>query len=96
MAPAVAGSPAGRIDAVDGTVRLAQSFVLEHQRDAVWQLMSDPQSVARAIFDGMERGEEEIFPDPLSASMAESWRSGAAKALERQNAALLGAAPIMS
>jgi NAD(P)-dependent dehydrogenase (short-subunit alcohol dehydrogenase family) len=50
---------------------------------------SSPESVARGIFDGVENGEEEIFPDPLSASMAESWRSGAAKALERQNAALL-------
>ena len=50
---------------------------------------ASPQSVARAIFDGVEKGEEEIFPDPMSASMAESWRSGAAKALERQNAALL-------
>jgi len=50
-------------------------------------------SVARAIFDGVEKGEEEIFPDPMSASMAESWRSGAAKALERQNAALVAAAP---
>ncbi len=50
---------------------------------------SSPESVARAIFGGVEDGEEEIFPDPLSASMAESWRGGAAKALERQNAALL-------
>jgi short-subunit dehydrogenase len=45
-------------------------------------------SVARAIFDGVEKGEEDIFPDPMSAAMAESWRNGAAKALERQNAAL--------
>src|SRR5437867_13320908 len=52
---------------------------------------ASPQSVARAIFDGVEKGEEEIFPDPMSASMAESWRSGAAKALERRNAALLEA-----
>lgn len=37
---------------------------------------------------------EEIFPDPMSESMAESWRSGAAKALERQNAALLEAASV--
>jgi NAD(P)-dependent dehydrogenase (short-subunit alcohol dehydrogenase family) len=51
------------------------------------------ESVARAIFDGVEKGEEEIFPDPMSQSMAESWRSGAAKELERQNAALLQAAP---
>jgi len=46
------------------------------------------ESVARAIFDGVEKGEEDIFPDPMSQSMAESWRSGAAKALERQYAAL--------
>jgi NAD(P)-dependent dehydrogenase (short-subunit alcohol dehydrogenase family) len=53
---------------------------------------STPESVARGIFDGVERGEEEIFPDPMSQSMAETWRSGAAKALERENAALLDAA----
>jgi NAD(P)-dependent dehydrogenase (short-subunit alcohol dehydrogenase family) len=55
---------------------------------------SSPESVARGIFDGVESGEEEIFPDPMSQSMAESWRSGAAKALERENAALLEAAPV--
>jgi NAD(P)-dependent dehydrogenase (short-subunit alcohol dehydrogenase family) len=49
---------------------------------------SSPESVASAILDGMEQGEEDIFPDPMSASVAEGWRSGAAKALERQNAAL--------
>src|SRR5262245_39233586 len=47
-----------------------------------------PESAARGILDGVERGEEEIFPDPMSESIAESWRSGAAKALERQFAAL--------
>jgi NAD(P)-dependent dehydrogenase (short-subunit alcohol dehydrogenase family) len=50
---------------------------------------ASPESVARAIFDGVEKGDEEIFSDPVSASMAASWRSGAAKALERQNAALV-------
>jgi NAD(P)-dependent dehydrogenase (short-subunit alcohol dehydrogenase family) len=50
---------------------------------------TSPESVARAIFDGVGVGEDEIFPDPMSAAIAESWRSGAAKALERQNAALL-------
>ena len=35
-----------------------------------------------------------IFPDPMSQSMAESWRSGVVKAFERQNAALLGAEPV--
>jgi short-subunit dehydrogenase len=55
---------------------------------------SSAESVARGILDGVEKGEEDIFPDPMSASMAESWRSGAVKALERQNAALLEAAPV--
>src|SRR5712664_3152639 len=49
---------------------------------------TSPEAVARAIFDGVEKGEEDIFPDPMSESMAENWRSGAAKALERQNAAI--------
>jgi NAD(P)-dependent dehydrogenase (short-subunit alcohol dehydrogenase family) len=48
-----------------------------------------PESVARAIFDGVEQGQEEIFPDAMSQSLAQSWRGGAAKALERQYAALL-------
>jgi NAD(P)-dependent dehydrogenase (short-subunit alcohol dehydrogenase family) len=48
-----------------------------------------PASVARAIFDGVAAGEEEIFPDPLSAALAPSWAAGSAKVLERQNAALL-------
>ena len=55
---------------------------------------SSPESVARAIFDGIERGEEDIFPDPFSRALAEGWRTGVAKALERQNAALLEAAPV--
>jgi len=50
---------------------------------------SSPQSVAQAIFDGVENGEEDIFPDPMSESLAESWRSGAIKALERANAAFV-------
>jgi NAD(P)-dependent dehydrogenase (short-subunit alcohol dehydrogenase family) len=50
---------------------------------------ASPESVARAIFDGVARGEEDIFPDPMSESMAQSWRSGAVKALERQYAALV-------
>ena len=53
---------------------------------------ASPESVARAILDGVEQGEEDIFPDPMSASMAGSWRSGVAKAFERQNAALAQAA----
>jgi len=57
---------------------------------------ASPESVARAIFDGVEKGEEDIFPDPMSESIAASWRSGAVKALERQFAALVEAAPVKS
>jgi len=55
---------------------------------------ASPESVARAIFDGVENGEDDIFPDPMSESMAESWRNGAVKGLERQFAALVEAVPL--
>jgi NAD(P)-dependent dehydrogenase (short-subunit alcohol dehydrogenase family) len=55
---------------------------------------TSPASVARAIVDGLENGEDEIFPDPMSAALAESWRDSAVKALERQNTALLDAVPV--
>ena len=42
------------------------------------------ESAAMGIFDGLEKGEEDIFPDPASQSIAEGWRNGVAKALERQ------------
>ena len=48
-----------------------------------------PESVARAIFDGVEKDEEDIFPDPMSESIAEGWRTGTGKALEREFAAFL-------
>ena len=50
---------------------------------------ASPESVARAIFDGIENGEEDIFPDPLSQAIADGWRAGVAKQFERQNAALV-------
>ena len=49
---------------------------------------ASPESVARAIFDGVDNGKEVIFPDPLSESLAENWRSWA-KALERPNVDLI-------
>ena len=50
---------------------------------------SSPELVARGIFDGVESGEEDIFPDPISQSMAESWHNSAPKAMERQNASFV-------
>jgi NAD(P)-dependent dehydrogenase (short-subunit alcohol dehydrogenase family) len=52
---------------------------------------ASPESAAAGIFDGMEKGEEEIFPDPVSLSIAEAWRTGAAKTLERQFAGFIKA-----
>ena len=50
---------------------------------------ASPESAAAGIFDGLERGEEEIFPDPASLLIAEGWRNGAVKAMERQFAAFV-------
>lgn len=50
---------------------------------------ASPQSVARAILDAVDNGEQDIFPDPMSRALANGWHSGPAKELERQNAALL-------
>ena len=55
-----------------------------------------PQAVAQGIFDAVENGEEDIFPDALSATFADAWLAGPDKALERQNAALLQPQPVAS
>jgi NAD(P)-dependent dehydrogenase (short-subunit alcohol dehydrogenase family) len=53
-----------------------------------------PEAVAQGIYDGLERGDEEIFPDPMAEAMAESWNTSAAKEFERQNAAMVAAEPV--
>jgi NAD(P)-dependent dehydrogenase (short-subunit alcohol dehydrogenase family) len=56
---------------------------------------ASPESVAQAIFDAVDKGEEEIFPDPASAPLADNWRDSAVKMLERQLAQVApGAAEI--
>jgi hypothetical protein len=57
---------------------------------------SSPEAVARGIFDGMENGEDEIFPDAMSAPLAEGWRGGPVKAIERENATLVQVEPVIS
>jgi NAD(P)-dependent dehydrogenase (short-subunit alcohol dehydrogenase family) len=54
---------------------------------------ASPESVARAIFDGVGNEEEDIFPDAISRSLADSWRNGGVKAMERENAAFVPAEP---
>jgi NAD(P)-dependent dehydrogenase (short-subunit alcohol dehydrogenase family) len=55
---------------------------------------ASPESVARATFAGLENGEEEIFPDPMSEAIAEGWRSSAVKALQHQFAAYVEQTPL--
>jgi nucleoside-diphosphate-sugar epimerase len=50
----------------------------------------EPDAVAQAVASAEP---EVIFPEPRSEILAESWRSGAAKALERQNAAVVAEDP---
>jgi len=47
---------------------------------------ASPESAAQGIFDGLQSDEEDIFPDPMSQSIADGWRNGVAKAFERQYA----------
>lgn len=54
---------------------------------------TSPAEVASALLDGVSRGAEEIFPDPLAAGLADAWYAGLPKAVERQNAGYLGTAP---
>lgn len=54
-----------------------------------------PEAAAVGIFDGVEKDEEDIFPDPTSQTFAEGWRTGVSKALERRiNAVVLEGAQI--
>jgi len=45
---------------------------------------ASPETAALGIFDGLENGEEDIFPDPGSQPMADGWRNGVTKGLERE------------
>jgi NAD(P)-dependent dehydrogenase (short-subunit alcohol dehydrogenase family) len=55
---------------------------------------ASPESTARAILDGVEKEEEEIFPDPMSEAVAEGWRNSAVKELQRQFAAYVAQTPV--
>ena len=50
---------------------------------------ASPEAVAKGILDGLQKGDEDIFPDPASQYAAEGWRNGVAKGLEREFAAFV-------
>ena len=70
----------GSIEVVDGIVRLSQSFVLEHPREAVWALLSNPEAVAACMPgarldgppqpDGRIAGRIEVRLGPIVASFS--------------------------
>jgi carbon-monoxide dehydrogenase small subunit len=81
--PLTPGAPvrvtSGKIEETDGVIRLSQSFVLEHPREAVWALVSDPLAVASCMpgarldgppQDGKLTGRMEVKLGPLVASFA--------------------------
>jgi len=74
-----------------GPHAVTQAFLPQstRSRGAVVNVLSVA-AVAQAVFDGMAGGED-IFPDPMSASLAPNWPADPVKTLERENAALLGA-----
>jgi NAD(P)-dependent dehydrogenase (short-subunit alcohol dehydrogenase family) len=51
---------------------------------------------AAAILDGVTAGEEEIFPHPMLEAVAQSWRGGEIKSLERQFASFIETAAVAS
>ena len=57
---------------------------------------ASPESAARTVFDGVEKGKEKIFPNPMWEALAKGWRSSAVKALERQFAAYTETTPVKS
>jgi NAD(P)-dependent dehydrogenase (short-subunit alcohol dehydrogenase family) len=52
---------------------------------------TSPAAVAQAIYAGLEANQEDIFPDPMSASFKPAWDTGVIKMLERANSGLLPA-----
>ena len=52
---------------------------------------SSPEDAARAILDAVEQGVEDIFPDPTTAPLADTWSASPDKILESHFAQLLAA-----
>ena len=51
---------------------------------------ASPRAVAKAVLEGVEAGEEDIFPDPTSKQLHEGLTADP-KAVEKQLAAMLAA-----
>ena len=51
---------------------------------------SHREALAHLLY-GIEQGEEDIFPDPMSETMADNWPKSAVKAFEHQFASFVAA-----
>lgn len=49
-----------------------------------------PEYVASAVFDGVENGQDDIFPDPMLQPLAQDWLNGEIKSMERHYTSLTG------
>lgn len=57
---------------------------------------SSPESVAHGILDGVESGDDDIFPDDMSRSLAGGWANSTSKTLERDFATFVQPVPATS
>jgi carbon-monoxide dehydrogenase small subunit len=69
----------GQLQEVDGATRISERFVLDHPREAVWALISDPRAMARCMpglalddlrGEGQLTGRLEVRIGPISAQFA--------------------------
>jgi NAD(P)-dependent dehydrogenase (short-subunit alcohol dehydrogenase family) len=73
-------------------VHAAMVGVVDTDMTAAWDIpKASPETVARGVVDGIENGDEEIFPDEMAGMLAAAWQGGMAKGLEREYAALVAA-----
>ena len=95
---AIAAVPAYSISkAAPLSLRQSLRALLVGNGVSVYPLLPGAIDTARgrgAMLNAVERGDEDIFPDSMSQLLAEGWRMGVAKTLERQSAALVTAEPI--
>jgi hypothetical protein len=72
---AVAAGALGR-PRCDGPCRLPSLGPIDTDMTRGFEIpKASPESAALGIFNGLEKGEEDIFPDPASLSIAEGWRT---------------------
>jgi NAD(P)-dependent dehydrogenase (short-subunit alcohol dehydrogenase family) len=74
---------------VDEALRRGAKRVYAGSRQPITHL---DERVTPVVLDGIDAGEEDIFPDATSRALAHSWRSSVAKGLEHQYAAFVPAA----